>query len=142
MNSKISVAVVSIVAALVFLLASGSIVGSYYQAFARGHHSYHGHHYSYHGHHSYYGGSGPNGQPGGRGYGGPFGPGGPFGGPGGWGHSGPGGPGGGNGGPGGPGGWGHSGPAGGGHSGPVLDLCGGVVSKLIPIDRTYIIIFL
>jgi hypothetical protein len=65
-NSKISVTTVSIVAALVFLLASGSIVGSYYQAFARGHHSYHGHHHSYHGHHSYYDRRGPNGHPGGH----------------------------------------------------------------------------
>ena len=66
-TSKISTALLGVVVGLVFLIASGPVVASYDQAFARGHHSYHGHHHSYHGHHSYYGGSGPIGHPGGRG---------------------------------------------------------------------------
>jgi hypothetical protein len=80
-KSKISIALKGVVMALVFLLAPGSIVGSFHQAFAysagyRGHHGYHGHH-GYYGHRHYVG-SGPISHPGG-----PIGvPGGPIGHPG------------------------------------------------------------
>lgn len=52
-KSKISIALVGVVVALVFLLASGLIVGRYPQAF--------GHSGGHRGHHGYYGGSGHNG---------------------------------------------------------------------------------